>query len=51
MKIFVDFEATQENEIVSIGAVTENGQTFLFSGKAPVQLYLTIYQSADSCIK
>ena len=28
MKIFVDFEATQENEIVSIGAVTENGQTF-----------------------
>ena len=28
MKIFVDFEATQENEIVSIGAVTEVGQTF-----------------------
>ena len=28
MKIFIDFEATQENEIVSIGAVTESGQTF-----------------------
>lgn len=28
MKIFIDFEATQEKEIVSIGAVTENGQTF-----------------------
>ena len=28
MKIFIDFEATQENEIISIGAVAENGQTF-----------------------
>ena len=28
MKFFIDFEATQENEIVSIGIVAENGQTF-----------------------
>lgn len=28
MKIFIDFEATQENEIVAIGAVTEIGETF-----------------------
>lgn len=28
MKIFIDFEATQENEIVSIGAVSESGSTF-----------------------
>ena len=28
MKIFIDFEATQENEIVSVGAVAENGRTF-----------------------
>ena len=28
MKFFIDFEATQANEIISIGAVTENGATF-----------------------
>lgn len=28
MKFFVDFEATQANEIISIGAVAENGATF-----------------------
>lgn len=28
MKFFIDFEATQENEIVSIGIVAESGQTF-----------------------
>lgn len=28
MKFFIDFEATQANEIISIGAVAENGATF-----------------------
>ena len=28
MKFFIDFEATQANEIISIGVVSETGTTF-----------------------